>query len=150
MISGMSDMVSTGELIPARNGALRDPKTGRIVSGANITTKISNDNSIALHRARKEKTEAAIRAAIARGAGTKSSIAAIALGAEVMFSKVLDDEYDLDKRRKAWLSIGRQAGLLTDHVQSVDNSGQSDAIPRETIELIRDTALAIGKLLGTV
>ena len=146
----MSDMVSTAELIPARNGVLRDARTGKIVSGANAINAITKETSSAYHRARKEKTEAAIRAAIARGAGTKSSIEAIALGAEVMFQKVLDDEYDLDKRRKAWLSIGRQAGLLTDHVQSVDNSASGDSIPRETIELIRDTALAIGKLLGTV
>lgn len=129
---------------------MRDARTGKIVSSAKAANVITKETSAAYHRARKEKTEQAIRAAIARGAGTKSSIEAIALGAEVMFQKVLDDEYDLDKRRKAWLSIGRQAGLLTDHVQSVDNSSQSDNIPRETIELIRDTAIAIGKLLGTV
>ena len=145
MILGMDGTIITS------NGSAKDPATGHFLPGHKPSTAISDrSRSLALHKARKEKTEAAIRAAIARGAGTKSSIEAIALGAEVMFQKVLDNEYDLDKRRKAWLSIGRQAGLLTDHVQSVDNSGTDDSIPRETIELIRDTALAIGKLLGTV
>lgn len=140
----------TGELIPARNGVLRDPKTGRIVANPGATSDITPATSSAYHQARREKMRQAAAAAIARATNTRNSIQGMAYGIEKLVERAVSGEEDLDKSRKALLSAGRVAGLIDDTRQTLDNSGSGDSIPRETIELIRDTALAIGKLLGTV
>ena len=85
---------------------------------------ITPATSGAYHRARVEKTARLIRAGVARAAGTVSAFEAIALGAEKLYEGALNPSEDLEKRRKTWLSVGKQAGLLTDVVQSSDN-GQS-------------------------
>ena len=125
----------TGEIVPdgvryvvAKNGAVRDVTTGRIVSSENVVTKITPSNAVAFAHARREKTQAAVRSAIAKSANTRNAIQAVALGAERLFDAVLDPEYDLDKRRKAWLSVGRVAGLIDDTRQTLDNTGTNDSV----------------------
>lgn len=138
-ILGMSDQANketmTGEIVPdgvryvvAKNGAVRDVATGRIVSGSNITTKISTENSIALHSARKEKMQAAARAALARAANTRNSIEGLAYGIENIYSRAISGEEDLDKSRKVVLSVGKVAGLIDDTRQTLDNTGTNDSV----------------------
>lgn len=113
------------QLIPARNGALRDPNTGRIVAmPGGGKSAITPANSGAYHRARIEKTARHIREGLARASGGVSAYEAIGKGAEELYREVLNPEQDLEKRRKAWLSVGKQAGLMAETAQTLDN-GQS-------------------------
>ena len=132
------------------NNVMKDPNTGKFIPGSKPANIITSETSADLHRARREKMRQAAAAAIARGTNTRNSIAGMAYGIEKLVERAVSGDEDLDKSRKALLSAGRVAGLIDDTRQTLDNSASSDTIPRETIELIRDTALAIGKLLGTV
>lgn len=120
------------------NGAIYDLDKGRIVSGANITTKITHENAIAYNRRRQEKTAHHIRQGLIRASGSVSSYEAIALGAEHLYRGVLDPTEDLEKRRKAWLSVGKQAELLSDSVQAPQNNGSSVTLTDDHVGKLLD------------
>lgn len=123
--SGMSDQITQGQLIPAKNGVLRDAVTGRIVANPGATSNITRENASALQRRRQEKTAHMIRQGLIKASGSASAYEAIALGAEHLYRGVLDPTEDLEKRRKAWLSVGKQAELLSEGVQTSDKTGSS-------------------------
>ncbi len=134
-----------GQLIPARNGVLRDSITGKIVSGAGAVTKITSENSIAYHRRRQEKTAHMIRQGLIKASGSASAYEAIALGAEHLYRGVLDPTEDLEKRRKAWLSVGKQAELLSEGVQTSDKAGSSVTLAGGDVSKLLDV---ISQVIG--
>ena len=125
MIEDMSEQVV--ELVPAKNGVLRSPITGRIVSARGIANPITRENSNAFHRLREEKKERLIRAQLhKRTPSARDGYDAVAIASGDLWEQVvLDKDEDAEKRRKMYLSIGKQAGVLTDVVQTSDNNGSS-------------------------
>lgn len=142
----MSDYIATV------NGSLKDPETGHFLPGVKPKTAIADrSHSLALHRAKKEKRENAIRAAIRdRTPDAKNGLHAVAIAAGIMWEDVLDPEKDLDKRRKAWLTIGRQAGILEDGVQTLDNDTVQSLAIADSLLAVRDIIHELVKSNGTV
>ena len=146
----MTDYV-VGELIPAKNGALRDPRTGRIVANPGGGEKaITPANSSAYHQARREKMRQAASAAIARATNTRNSIAGLAYGIEMLVSRAVSGEEDLDKSRKALLTAGRVAGLIDDTRQTLDNDTVQSLAIADSLVAVRDIIHELVKSNGTV
>jgi len=150
-MEGMSDMIpASSDYIVGKNGVLIDPETRRFVGGKNIATKITGENSIAYHRKRQEKTQAAIREGMRRASGKKTTYEATALGAEYLYRDVLDPDQDLDKRRKAWLSVNREAGMFPQHGQTLDNDTVQSLAIADSLVAVRDIIHELVKSNGTV
>ncbi len=141
----MIPAVPSGNTKILANGAVYDLDRGRIVSGANITTKITPENAIAYNRRRQEKTAHMIRQGLVKASGSASAYEAIALGAEHLYRGVLDPTEDLEKRRKAWLSVGKQAELLSEGVQTSDKTGSSVTLAGGDVSKLLDV---ISQVIG--
>ena len=126
------------DYIVASNGALIDPETRRFVPGGKPANAITETNSAAYHRARKEKMRQAAAAAIARATNTRNSIAGLAYGIEQLVSRAVSGEEDLDKSRKALLTAGRVAGLIDDTRQTLDNDAVQSLAIAESLLAVRD------------
>lgn len=111
-----------------KNGAIQDVDTGRIVSGKNATTKITSQNSAALHRKRREKAAALIRQQIIEANNTHkgsdgqfdmthviSAAGGVANAAGALWSEIVLDptSYPRD-RREVWETIAKHAGVIGD------------------------------------
>ena len=125
-MSDQAQAVPSGNTKVLANGAVYDLDKGRIVANpGGGKSAITRENASAYLRKRQEKTAHMIRQGLIKASGSASAYEAIALGAEHLYRGVLDPTEDLEKRRKAWLSVGKQAELLSEGVQTSDKTGSS-------------------------
>lgn len=134
----MSDYVE-GQYKTLSNGAVYDLEAKRIVANPGGGTKaITQANASAYHQARREKMRQAAAAAIARATNTRNSIAGLAYGIEMLVSRAVSGEEDLDKSRKALLTAGRVAGLIDDTRQTLDNDAIQAVAVTASLLAVRD------------
>lgn len=129
------------------NGAVYDHSVKRIVNSKNVTTKITQSNAVDYLSARERKREKLIRAQLSRRtSGARDGYDAVAIASGDLWEQVvLNDKEDAEKRRKMWLSVGKQAGVLSEGVQTSDKTGSSVTLAGGDVSKLLDV---ISQVIG--
>lgn len=125
-LKGINQPVDVNALPPGtrllRNGAIADIKTGRIITTpGGGKTAITKQNSGELHRIRREKAAAALRARLVETyngvmpSPARSSVDVFAGAGAMLFEEiVLNSEAYARDRLETWRELGKAAGVLAD------------------------------------
>jgi hypothetical protein len=141
----------TSHLRTLANGAIYDTRIGRIVNGKGITTKITAENSIALHSRRQELKREALRIAANKVAMQGGGVDGRALSGDLAFVEAIGEAMTMKaltvndpKAVDAARFIFTETGVAeSKQAETVNNTLNVFEMPAEVAQAILDIKRAM-------